>query len=135
MGVARELHPWSTGFTWRDHAGPFSTISAAQAREYDEIGCFVFENAFSAGELRAMDDAIEPGETLVREFLAGRPDGRFNVAGIDTQTVAPHLVVNSEVLRAVCAQPPLSDIARDLLGPDVRLYWEQADCSKAGVLM
>lgn len=126
MVVARELHPWSTGFEWRDHAGPFATISAAQAREYDEIGCFVFDDVFSASELRAIDDAIEPGETLVREFLAGRPDGRFGVAGTDTQTVAPHLVMSSDLLRGVCAQQPLAGIARDLLGPDVRLYWEQA---------
>jgi phytanoyl-CoA hydroxylase len=126
VAVAREPHPWNKGFVWRDHGGPFSTISVAQVREYDEIGCFVFEDAFRAGELRAMDEAIEPGETLVREFLAGRPDGRFSVAGIDTQTVAPHLVMSSDRLRAACAQPPLSGIARDLLGPDVRLYWEQA---------
>jgi phytanoyl-CoA hydroxylase len=126
MAVARELHQWNSGFTWRDHTGPFSTISDSQAREYDEIGCFVFEDAFGANELRAMDEAIEPGETLVREFLSGRPDGRFSVAGIDTQTVAPHLVMSSDVLRAVCAQQPLAGIARDLLGPDVRLYWEQA---------
>jgi hypothetical protein len=126
VGVARELHPWNDGFVWRDHAGPFSTISSAQAQEYDDVGCFVFADAFSASELRAIDEAIEPSETLVREFLAGRPDGRFSVAGIDTQTVAPHLVMSSALLRAVCAQPPLSGIARDLLGPDVRLYWEQA---------
>jgi phytanoyl-CoA hydroxylase len=126
VSVARESHPWSTGFVWDDHAGPFSTISDAQARAYDEVGCFVFEDAFDAAELRAIDAAIEPGETLVREFLSSRPDGRFGVAGFDTQTVAPHLVGNSDLLRTVCSQPPLSGIARDLLGPDVRLYWEQA---------
>jgi phytanoyl-CoA hydroxylase len=126
MAVARESHPWSTGFTWHDHTGPFSTISEAQARDYDEIGCFVFENAFGADELRALDDAIEPGERLVREFLSGQPDGRFGVAGADTQTVAPHLVKHSELLHTVCAQEPLAGIARDLLGPEVRLYWEQA---------
>jgi phytanoyl-CoA hydroxylase len=126
MAVAPELHPWNRGFTWRDHDGPFSTISAAQAHDYDELGYFVFEDAFDSGELRAIDDAIAPGEALVREFLSGRPDGRFSVAGVDTQTVAPHLVMSSELLRAVCARPPLAGIARDLLGPDVRLYWEQA---------
>ena len=126
MSVERALHPWSAGFTWPDHTGPFSKISDAQARDYDEIGCFVFDNAFSADELRAIDEAIEPGERLVREFLASQPDGRFGVAGADTQTVAPHLVRNSDLLRDVCAREPLAGIARDLLGPDVRLYWEQA---------
>jgi ectoine hydroxylase-related dioxygenase (phytanoyl-CoA dioxygenase family) len=126
MAVVREPHSWNRGFTWRDHEGPFSTITAAQAREYDEAGCFVFADAFDAAELRAIDEAIEPGEALVREFLAGRPDGRFSVAGVDTQTVAPHLVQSSDLLRAVCSRAPLAGIARDLLGPEVRLYWEQA---------
>ena len=126
MGVAREPHPWNRGFTWHDHEGPFTTITAEQAREYDQVGCFVYEDAFDGAELRAIDGAIEPGEALVREFLAGRPDGRFSVAGVDTQTVAPHLVKNSEALRDLCARRPLAGIARDLLGPDVRLYWEQA---------
>ena len=124
--VPREPHPWNTGFEWTDHGGPFSTISAEQARAYDELGCFVFDDAFGAAELAAMDAAIAPGETAVRDFLASQPDGRFSVAGVDTQTVAPHLAPRSDELRRVCASPPLSGIARDLLGPDVRLYWEQA---------
>ena len=124
--VAREPHPWNDGFIWRDRDGPFTTVTPAQARDYDELGYFVFEHAFTATELRAIDAAIEPGESLVRDFLASRPDGRFSVAGIDTQTVAPHLVANSDLLRRICAQAPLAGIARDLLGTDVRLYWEQA---------
>ena len=73
-----------------------------------------------------MDEAIEPGEARVKEFLEGQPGGRFGVAGTDTQTVAPHLVVRSDVLRDFCAHPLLAGLCRDLVGPDVRLYWEQA---------
>ena len=126
MSVAREPHPWNAGFTWTDHAGPFSTISAAQACEYDEAGCFVFADAFTTAELRAIDDAIAPGETRAREFLSDQPDGRFGVAGVDTQTVAPHLAARSDLLRSLCGRPPLSGIVRDLLGANVRLYWDQA---------
>ena len=126
MGVARQRHPWNEAFTWKDHVGPLSTITESQARAYDESGFFVFEDAFTAEQLRAMDEAIEPGETRVREFLASQPDGRFGVAGADTQTVAPHLVVRSELLRQVCGEAPLAGIAHDLLGDNVRLYWEQA---------
>jgi ectoine hydroxylase-related dioxygenase (phytanoyl-CoA dioxygenase family) len=126
MGVTREPHPWNTGFTWDNHPGPFTTISAEQARDYDELGYFVFEDAFDAAQLQEIDVAIAPGESRVREFLAGLPDGRFGVAGTDTQTVAPHLVIRSELLRRVCTTDPLAGIAHDLLGDDVRLYWEQA---------
>jgi ectoine hydroxylase-related dioxygenase (phytanoyl-CoA dioxygenase family) len=124
--VPLERHPWNESFTWADHTGPFTTITAAQARDYDERGFFVMEDVFDADELRAMDEAIAPGEAKVREFLAQMPDGRFTVAGTDTQTVAPHLVLRSEHLRAVCRHPVLAGICRDLLGNDVRLYWEQA---------
>jgi phytanoyl-CoA hydroxylase len=121
-----ERHPWNTAFEWRDHEGPFSTITAEQARQYDELGFFVIEDAFDASTLRDLDTAIAPGEAKVRAFLDGLPDGRFSVAGTDTQTVAPHLVLRSPFLRDFCGHPLLAGVCRDLIGPDVRLYWEQA---------
>jgi ectoine hydroxylase-related dioxygenase (phytanoyl-CoA dioxygenase family) len=126
MGVARAPHPWNAGFTWDDHRGPFSTIDERQARDYDALGYFVFEDAFDASELEEIDRAIAPGESRVREFLAAQPEGRFGVAGTDTQTVAPHLVVRSPLLHDLCCREPLAGIARDLLGANVRVYWEQA---------
>jgi phytanoyl-CoA hydroxylase len=120
------LHPWNTGFEWTDHAGPYRTITAGQAKQFDQDGFFVVEGAFDAETLTALDAAIAPGEERTREFLDGLPDGRFGVAGVDTQTVAPHLVVHSRFLAEFCADARLAGIAADLLGPDVRLYWEQA---------
>jgi ectoine hydroxylase-related dioxygenase (phytanoyl-CoA dioxygenase family) len=35
-------------------------------------------------------------------------------------------VLRSEYLRRFCAHPVLAGLCRDLIGPDVRLYWEQA---------
>jgi ectoine hydroxylase-related dioxygenase (phytanoyl-CoA dioxygenase family) len=124
--VPRVPHPWNADFRWPDHAGPFTTITDAQAKQFDEDGFFVVEDAFDAATLARIDEAILPGEARVREFLRSQPDGRFSVAGVDTQTVAPHLVVRSDVLRSFCAHPVLAGLCRDLVGPDVRLYWEQA---------
>ena len=61
-----------------------------------------------------------------RELLGQLPGGRISVAGLDTQTVAPHLVLTSDWLRRFCAHPLLAGLCRDLVGDDVRLYWEQA---------
>jgi ectoine hydroxylase-related dioxygenase (phytanoyl-CoA dioxygenase family) len=124
--VTLEMHPWNAGFEWQDHEGPFTTITREQARQFDAEGYFVMEDVFTAEEMALVDAEITPGEARVRKFLEDMPDGRFSVAGIDTQTVAPHLVVHSEHLRAFCAQPLLAGICRDLVGPNVRLYWEQA---------
>jgi ectoine hydroxylase-related dioxygenase (phytanoyl-CoA dioxygenase family) len=124
--MQRAPHLWNTGFTWCDHEGPFSTITADQARSFDDVGYFVFEDAFDTTALERLTDELAPGDASVRRFLAGAPDGRFSVAGLDTQTVAPHAVTRSEFVRRFVASEILSGIARDLVGPDVRLYWDQS---------
>lgn len=124
--VAREPHPWSDGFTWHDHDRPPTTLTVEQVEAFDRDGFTVVPDAFDATTLAELDTAIAPGEERVRELLASLPGGRLSVAGVDTQIVAPHLVLQSDVLRAFCCHPLLVGICRDLMGDDVRLYWEQA---------
>src|SRR5260221_463614 len=38
MGVAREPHPWNRGFTWHDHEGPFTTITAEPVLWHQDNG-------------------------------------------------------------------------------------------------
>jgi hypothetical protein len=49
--MRRVLHPWNSGFLWPLHGGPLSTITAEQAREFDELGYFVVEHAFDAATI------------------------------------------------------------------------------------
>jgi ectoine hydroxylase-related dioxygenase (phytanoyl-CoA dioxygenase family) len=123
--VERAPHPWNHGFAWREHRN-VETVTADQARAYDEVGYFVIEDAFSVGEMEQLDTALMRGDEKVKELLAGMPGGRFSVAGLDTQTVAPHAVTRSEHARRFAAHPLFAGVARDLIGPDVRLYWDQS---------
>jgi ectoine hydroxylase-related dioxygenase (phytanoyl-CoA dioxygenase family) len=125
-GVPRVPHPWNTGFTWPEHDGSRTTITPDQARQFYELGYFVFEDAFDDDTLRRLDDALSPGDARAREFLSAAPDGRFGVAGVDTQVVAPHAVTRNDFARELTAAPVLAGIARDLVGSDVRLYWDQS---------
>ena len=124
--MERALHPWNSTFTWVDHDGSHSTITPAQARGFDELGYFVFEDAFDTATLARLTEELAPGDDGVRRFLERAPDGRFSVAGLDTQTVAPHAVTRSPFARRFVANDILSGIARDLVGNDVRLYWDQS---------
>jgi phytanoyl-CoA hydroxylase len=124
--MRRALHPWNTGFVWPDHPGPYSTISADQARQFDELGYFVVEDAFDAQTLARLDAELAPGDELTKRFLADVPDGRFGVTGLDSQTVAPHAVTRSDYVRRFVADDVFAGLARDLIGPDVRLYWDQS---------
>jgi phytanoyl-CoA hydroxylase len=124
--MRRALHPWNTGFVWSEHTGPHTAISAEQARQFDELGYFVVEDAFDAATLARLDAELAPGDALTKRFLADVPDGRFGVTGLDTQTVAPHAVTRSDYARRFVADEVFAGLARDLVGPDVRLYWDQS---------
>ena len=124
--MERTRHHWNRDYRHQPLRSPFGTISEQQATDYDELGYFVMPRVFDATRLAELDRALEPGEQLVRELLGQLPDGRLSVAGLDTQTVAPNMVGSSPVLRDVCADPTLLGVCADVLGPEVRLYWEQA---------
>ena len=124
--MQRAPHPWNTGFVWSDRAGELTTITAEQAKQFDELGYFVVEDAFDTATLARLDAELVRGDDLVKEFLTGMPDGRFTVAGLDTQTVAPHAVAHSEFARGFVAADIFAGLAHDLVGPDVDLYWDQS---------
>jgi phytanoyl-CoA hydroxylase len=119
-------HPWNTAFTWTDHPGPFRRITDEQARAFDTDGFFVLPDAVDAGTVAALTAAIDPMDEEVMGFLATRPDGRFSIAGVDTVSIVLHPASRSEVCRAFCTSELMADLGHDLIGPDVRLYWDQS---------
>ena len=121
-----ERHPWNTGFEWPRHEEPFRVVSEEQARAYDERGFFILEDALDPETLSKLDAEIAPFDEQALEFLRGQPEGRLSLAGVDTVSIALHLVRHSPALRAFCASPLFADLCHDLVGPDVRLYWDQA---------
>jgi ectoine hydroxylase-related dioxygenase (phytanoyl-CoA dioxygenase family) len=125
-GTAPVRHRLNTDFEWVDHVGPFRIIDDAQARSYDELGYFVLHGAFSEATLDALVAEIDPVEHQQEEELRKLEDGRFFIARADEITFTTHLVRQSEVLRNFARSPLLSDLCADLIGPDVRLYWDQA---------
>ena len=119
-------------FEWLDHRGPFRILTEAQARSYDENGFFVLPDALTASEVDALTAAIDPFEREAEEALRGMEGGRFFIARADEITFTTHLVPRSPVLRSFTAGALLADLCADLIGPDVRLYWDQAVYKKPG---
>ena len=125
MTRVAERHRWNGTFEWRPTKGPFRRISDEQARAYDEQGFFVFENAFSADEVAKVRDEIDPYEEKSTEWLRSK-GGSVMISDADAITFTTHLVKRSALLKELVSTGVLSDIAHDLIGPDVRLYWDQA---------
>lgn len=121
-----DLHPRNTHFEWRQPAPPFRRISTNQADAYQRRGAFVLEDAFSAEQIGAVTAAIDPLEAEAEALLAVRPDGRHGIARAGEITFRPHLVTVSATLREFSRHPVFCDLVHDLIGRDVRLYWDQS---------
>lgn len=128
-----ERHPLSNSFTWQATPGPFRRITAQQARAYNEDGYFILEDAFDAETLRAVLAEIDPIEEQVEAFLRTRENGRLFIARAGEITFSPHLVLRSPTLHAFCGGPVFQDLVHDLIGANVRLYWDQAVYKKPGM--
>jgi ectoine hydroxylase-related dioxygenase (phytanoyl-CoA dioxygenase family) len=121
-----ERHPLSTGFRWRSSRPPYRRLSEHQVEAFDEAGFCVVEDAFGPAELDRILAEIDPREAEFEAWLADLHGGRAGIARADEITFTVHLAARSAVLRSLVSAPPLTDLCADLIGPDVRLYWDQA---------
>lgn len=125
-------HPRNRDFAWRAAPPPYAFLTPDQGRQYDELGYFLFENAFDAETLSAVADAIAPFEKAVEDALRLREGGRHLIAKADAITFTTHLVAQDPVLKAFSRHPVFQGICRDTLGQGARLYWDQAVYKKPG---
>lgn len=121
-----DLHPLNRDFSWEPHHPPFRALSPEQARQYDERGYVAVEGAFDEHQLQRVLAEIDPLEAGHEAWLRQRADNRVFISRAGELTFTVHIVTRSETLRRFVAAPPLADICADLVGPDARLYWDQA---------
>lgn len=131
--MALDPHPLNDGFTWVPARGPLRRVTAGQAAQYNEAGYFLYEDAFDADALRAVTALIDPMEAEIEALLQARADKKLFIARAGEITFTVHLVTRSAALRAFCTGEVFRDLAHDLIGPDVRLYWDQAVYKKPGM--
>ncbi len=130
--AAPPLHELNTAFEWRDHTGPYRVVAPEQVRRYDELGYFVLESALAPAAVDELVAEIDPYEARAEEALREMEGSRFFIARADEITFTTHLVVRSAGLRRFTSSALLAGVCADLIGPDVRLYWDQAVYKKPG---
>ncbi len=125
-------HELNQGFDWHPIQGPFRTLSQAQADLYNEKGYFVMEDVIPADVLERVVSEIDPFEAQTEAFLRTCKDGKLFIARSNEITFTTHLVTKSDTLRNFVSSELFRDIVADVIGPDVRLYWDQAVYKKPG---
>ncbi len=129
---AYRIHPRNRDFAWSSgRAAGRRRITAEQQRQFDETGFFILENAFTAAELDAVEAAIDPLEQEHERRLRASEKSN-DISSADAITFTGHIVRKSKVLRDFAVHPAIADICHDLIGDDVRLYWDQSVYKKSG---
>ncbi len=119
------LHELNRNFEWKQLAGPFCAIGEDQARRYDELGYLLVEDVWDDQTIAQVTEAIDPVEARQEEWLRDNGGGVL-IARADEITFSTHLVLESDFLRQFVRSTAFTRLCADLVGPDVRLYWDQA---------
>ena len=120
------LHRLNREFVWPSPVPPFEVLTNEQAEAFDRDGFIVVADAFTAAEIGAVRDEIDRHEQRVERYLAGLDDQRIGIAEAGAITFTINLAHRVESLREFVGHPVLLGLCRDLIGPDVDLYWDQA---------
>ena len=126
------LHPRNTDFQWRDRPSEgLRRLTPEQKEQFDHDGYTVVRDAFTVEEIAAVEAAIDPLEQEHEAKLRAK-EATNSISSADAITFTGHIVKRSAVLKAFAAHPALRDICHDLIGDDVRLYWDQSVYKKTG---
>ena len=119
-------HPLNRDFTWIDaRREGLRRLSQAEADQFNADGFFVLRNAFTAEEIATVRAEIDPFEEAHVAYAKAK-GGKVRLTDAEAITFTLHLVRKSAALKAFSAHPAIRDICHDLIGPAVRLYWDQA---------
>jgi ectoine hydroxylase-related dioxygenase (phytanoyl-CoA dioxygenase family) len=121
-----ELHPWNVGFEWADHSGPMRRLTTGQAAQFDDLGFVVLDDVFTDEELAPVIAATDALEAQADAFLADLDGERFSIAEHGAITFALYPVLHDGAARRFATHPVFADLCHDLIGPDARLYHDQA---------
>ena len=125
-GAQVKNHPWNRSFAWKIPPGPYRALTAEQAAQFDRDGFTVLANVFDAETVAEITAELDRFEAKMEAFLQKQPDGRASIAESGAITFTALLLGRSQLLRRFATRQVFLDICQDLVGPDVRMYWDQA---------
>jgi ectoine hydroxylase-related dioxygenase (phytanoyl-CoA dioxygenase family) len=119
-------HPLSEAFVWRDAPRTgMRRLTPAEIDRFNTGGFVVLRGVFTSDEIAAVRGEIDPFEAA-HAAAAQAQGGRMRLTDAAAITFTLHLVRKSQALKAFAGHPAIGEICHDLIGPDVRLYWDQA---------
>ncbi len=118
-------HRWNTSFAWRRPTAEPRRLTADQVDSFHDDGWLIVDDLVDPATLADLTADLDAIEEEAAAFVRAQPDSRLLISESGAITFAPHVVPRSDAARRLSRSQPLTDLCHDLLGPDVRLYWDQ----------
>ena len=119
------LHPWNETFEWSDASPLTGYLTQDQIDKYNNDGFVLLEKALAVEKLQEIIATMDQLAYETDAFLRTLEDQRLSIAESGAILFGIHPCLRSEMIKQFISQQPFTDICHDLIGPDVRLYWDQ----------
>ena len=119
------LHPWNEKFEWNDASTRTGFLSQGQVDSYNLEGYLLLENAFEIEQLQLVTENLDQLASDTDTFLKTLEDNRLSIAESGAILFGIHPCLQSGMVKKFISQQPFTDICHDLIGPNVRVYWDQ----------
>ena len=124
----REIQPhrFNNGFTWKPVPRLGGLATSAQCDAFDRDGFVLIEQALDHDDVAATRREVDAFEEKKRAWLKERGDVAYDISDADAITFTELIVGKSDTLKRFATQEAYGRLAADFVGPEVRIYWDQA---------
>ena len=119
------LHPWNTTFEWSDAAPRTGYLTQSQIDKYNDDGFLLLEEALDVAQLREIIESMDQLANETDTFLKTLEDDRLSIAESGAILFGIHPCLRSDLVKNFISHQPFTDLCHDLIGPNVRVYWDQ----------
>ncbi len=119
------LHPWNHAFNWVNAAPRSGFLTESQIDSYNLNGYFVAEDVIAIDQIENLTVELDKLSKETDGFLKTLENDRLSIAESGAIIFGIHPCVHYELAREFVSNEPFTHIVHDLIGPNVRLYWDQ----------
>ena len=119
-------HAWNKSFVWQNHTVTSGALTQTQIDQFDNDGYVIVNDIFTTDELKELVKITDVAQAEAAAFLAAQPNERIAISEIGAITFAAQLASTKPEIQKFVKNTTIMGACRDLIGPDVRMYHDQA---------
>ena len=119
-------HPWNKSFVWQNHTATSGELTQTQIDQFDNDGYVIVNDIFTSDELKELVVITDEAQADAVAYLASQPNERIAISEIGAITFAAQIASRKPEIGKFVKNTKIMGACRDLIGPDVRMYHDQA---------